>query len=88
MAPGTPLDKVQSRPRSRGEARRVLLRERGVTLSTLARALGKNLSVVSRVNSGQRRSREIERAIAQHLGLPLEEAFPEWHVADPRLGNP
>jgi lambda repressor-like predicted transcriptional regulator len=85
MAPGTPLDKAQSRPRSRGEARRVLLRERGVTLSDVARALGKDLSVVSRVNGGQRRSREIERVIAQHLGLPVADAFPEWYSADPRL---
>jgi lambda repressor-like predicted transcriptional regulator len=84
MAPGTPLDKAQSRPRSRGEARRVLLRERGVSLSDIARALRKDLSVVSRVNGSQRRSREIEQAIAQQLGLPIEQAFPEWHMADPR----
>jgi Tfp pilus assembly PilM family ATPase len=56
-------------------------------LSDIARALRKNLSVVSRVNGGQRRSRGIEQAIAQQLGLPVEEAFPEWHVADPRPGS-
>ena len=80
MAPGSPLDKAQSRPRTRGEARRALLRERGISLSDIARDLGKNLSVISRVNNGQRRSREIEAAIALALGLPVREAFPEWHV--------
>lgn len=87
MAPGTPLDKAQSRLRTRGEARRALLRERGISLSDIARALGKNLSVVSRVNGGQRRSREIETAIAQQLGLSVREAFPEWYLDDPRPGD-
>jgi lambda repressor-like predicted transcriptional regulator len=79
MAPGTPLDKAQSRPRTRGEARRTLLRERGISLSDVARDLSKNVSVVSRVNGGLRRSRLIEHAIAERLGLPLREAFPEWY---------
>jgi lambda repressor-like predicted transcriptional regulator len=86
MTPGSPLDKAQARPRTRGEARRALLRERGVSLSDIARDLGKNLSVVSRVNGGQRRSREIEAAIAQSLGLAMREAFPEWY-SDPRPGE-
>ena len=84
MAPGSPLDKAQSRPRTRGEARRDLLRERGISLSDIARDLAKNLSVVSRVNRGQRRSRDIEEAIARALGLSLREAFPEWHPEPPR----
>ena len=84
MAPGSPLDKAQSRPRTRGEARWDLLRERGISLSDIARDLGKNLSVVSRVNRGQRRSRDIEEAIARALGLSLREAFPEWHPEPPR----
>jgi transcriptional regulator with XRE-family HTH domain len=83
MAPTGPLDKAQSQPRTRGEARRALLRERGISLSDIARDLGKNLSVVSRVNGGQRRSREIEAAIARHLGLSVREAFPEWHGEEP-----
>jgi len=49
-------------------------------LSDIARALGKDLSVVSRVNGGQRRSRDIEQAIARQIDLPVEEAFPEWHA--------
>jgi transcriptional regulator with XRE-family HTH domain len=80
MASRTPLDKAQSRPRTRGEARRDLLRDRGISLSDVARDLGKNLSVISRVNRGQRRSRTIERAIAERLGLPLTEVFPEWYA--------
>jgi transcriptional regulator with XRE-family HTH domain len=79
MAPGSPLDKAQSRPRTRAEARRDLLRDRGVSLSDIARDLGKNLSVVSRVNRGQRRSRDIEEAIAHALGLSVRDAFPEWY---------
>ena len=51
-----------------------------MSLSDVARDLGKNLSVVSRVNGGQRRSRVIEDTIAQRLGLPLPEAFPEWYA--------
>jgi len=58
-----------------------------VSLSDIARDLGKNLSVVSRVNSGQRRSREIEAAIAQSLGLSVREAFPEWYGDPPRPGE-
>ena len=82
MAPGSPLDKAQSRPRTRGEARRALLRERGISLSHIARSLGKNLSVVSRVNGGQRRSRLIEQAIARQLDMSVIEAFPEWYTGD------
>ena len=88
MSPGSPLDKAQARPRTRGEARRALLRERGISLSAIARALGKNLSVVSRVNGGQRRSREIEGAIARQLGLSMTEAFPEWYADHPPRPGP
>lgn len=80
MAPRSPLDKAQWRPRTRGEARLALLRERGVSLSDIARGLGKDLSVVSRVNGGQRRSREIEEAIARQLSLSMPDAFPEWYA--------
>jgi transcriptional regulator with XRE-family HTH domain len=76
-----PLNRVRVRPRTLGEARLTLLRERGVTLSKIARDLGLDLSSVSRVNRGQRRSSKIERRIARRLGLPLREAFPEWHLS-------
>jgi plasmid maintenance system antidote protein VapI len=77
--PKTALDEALARPRTPGEARRTLLRERGGSLATIARALGRDLSVVSRVNHGERRSHPIEEAIALRLGLSLEDAFPEWY---------
>jgi transcriptional regulator len=56
-----------------------LLRERGISLSNIARYLGTSLSVVSRVNSGQRRAKVIEEEIARRLDLSVSDAFPEWH---------
>ena len=81
--PATVLGDAQTRPRTAGEARLTLLRERGVSLTDIARDLGRDLSAVSRVNRGQRRSQAIEREIARRLGLALPDAFPEWHRADP-----
>ena len=81
--PATVLDEAQTRPRTAGEARLTLLRERGVSLTDIARDLGRDLSAVSRVNRGQRRSQAIEREIAGRLGLALPDAFPEWHRAEP-----
>jgi hypothetical protein len=75
----TALAEAQTRPRTLGEARRALLRERGVSLSDIAHDLGRDLSVVSRVNSGQRRSQVIEEEIARRLGLSVADTFPEWH---------
>jgi transcriptional regulator with XRE-family HTH domain len=82
--PTTPLGRAQARPRTRGEARRDLLRERRISLSDIARDLGKDVSIVSRVNRGQRRSRHIEEAIARALELSVREAFPEWYPEPPR----
>jgi transcriptional regulator with XRE-family HTH domain len=56
-----------------------LLRKRGVSLTDIARDLGKDVSSVSRVNLGQRRSVSIEQEIARRLDLSLANAFPEWH---------
>ena len=75
----TALDEAQARPRTPGEARLTLLRDRGVFLANIARDLGRDLSVVSRVNRGQRRSEVIEQEIARRLGLSMPNAFPEWH---------
>ncbi len=77
MAPDSPLDKARSR--SYPEARVALLRERGVTLSQIATALGFDRSWVSHVNAGRYRSPRlrVERAIAKACGLSLREAFPE-----------
>jgi len=55
------------------------LREHGVSLTEIAGDLGKDLSMVSRVNRGQRRSNEIEQEISRRLGLSPQDAFPEWH---------
>jgi len=74
----TALDQAQARQRTRGEARLDLLRARGASLTGIARELGKDLSTVSRVNRGERRSELIEREIARRLGLSASEAFPEW----------
>jgi lambda repressor-like predicted transcriptional regulator len=81
MAADTPLDKVVSQPRTRGDARRAFLRTRGVTLADVARQLGCHLSIVSRVNAAKKRSASVERAIARGLGLRLAQAFPEWYGA-------
>jgi hypothetical protein len=56
-----------------------LLRESGISLSNIARYLGTSLSVVSRVNSGQRRAKVIEEEIARRLDLSISDAFPVWH---------
>jgi transcriptional regulator with XRE-family HTH domain len=83
MAADTPLDRVVSQPRTNGDARRALLRARGLTLAAIARRLGLHLSTVSRVNAAQKRSASVERALARGLGLTLAQAFPEWY-APPR----
>ncbi len=79
MASDIPVDAALAQPRTRGEARRALLRVRGLTLSDLARELGCDLSIVSRVNAGKKRSAPVERAIAHRLGLSIARAFPEWY---------
>lgn len=86
MAADTPLDKALSEPRSRGEARRALLRARGLRLADVARELGCHLSVVSRVNAAKKRSAPVERAIARGLGLGVRQAFPEWYGRGPTPG--
>ena len=78
MVAPSPLDRIRARPRTFGEARLTLLRERRVSLAVIARALGVDISSVSRVNQGTRRSRAIEREIARQLGLSVAQAFPEW----------
>jgi hypothetical protein len=78
----------QARLRTWGEARLALLHERGISLAIVARDLGKDLSGVSRVNRGQRRSVAIEREIARRLGLSVAHAFPEWHRRQRRRDHP
>jgi hypothetical protein len=57
----------------------MLLQKRDVSLTDIARDLGKSLSLVSRVNRGPRRSQTSEREIARRLDLAEQQAFPEWH---------
>jgi hypothetical protein len=57
----------------------MLLRERDISLADIGRSLGRDLSLISRVNNGQRRSQTVEREIARRLDLSEQEAFPEWH---------
>ena len=78
----SPVDKARERRKTFGEARLALLRERQISLTDIAHSVGTSVSSVSRVNNGQRRSRMIERQIAQRLGLTEAEAFPEWHSRD------
>lgn len=51
----------------------------------LARALGFQLSTVSRVVNGNRLSIPVGQAIADHLGKPLEELFPAIHEKKLRI---
>jgi lambda repressor-like predicted transcriptional regulator len=78
MAADTALDKAATR--TRGEARRALLRVRRMTLADVAREADCDLSVVSRVNAAKKRSRRLEKLIARRLGLSLQYAFPEWYA--------
>lgn len=82
--PATALDGARAHPRTWAEARLWLLRSRDVSLADIARDLGKDLSTVSRVNRGQRRSQAIEEEIARRLDLSVPDAFPEWHRGRPR----
>ena len=78
----SPLDKARTRLKTFGEARLLLLRDRRIGLTDIARALDVSTATVSRVNKGTRRSRKIEREIARRLKLTEAEAFPEWHRRD------
>jgi transcriptional regulator with XRE-family HTH domain len=50
-----------------------------IKMTELAAALGLKLSTVSRVVHGNRLSIPVGRAIADHLGKPIEELFPAIH---------
>ena len=52
------------------------LEKRGMRISVLARHLNLDISTVSHVLKGRQRSRRVEMAIAEALGLPLEKVFP------------
>jgi transcriptional regulator with XRE-family HTH domain len=58
---------------------RELRREAGLTQADLARRLGRPQSLVSDIESGQRRVDVVElRTICRELGLPLDEFIRRW----------
>lgn len=48
-------------------------------LKAIAELMGVDPSLVSRVVNGKARSARVEQAIADHIGLPVENVFPEHH---------
>ena len=54
------------------------LASKGRRLSDIARELGIKLPSVSQVIHGRRPSRRVSQAIADALGMPLEEVFPKY----------
>ena len=54
----------------------VALAERGMTISDLARSLGIDQAIVSKVISGRRLSTKTEQHIAEFLGKPADYLFP------------
>jgi len=65
-------------PLDRERRQRVLvaLAERGMTISDLARYLGIDQSIVSKVISGRRLSPKTEKRIAEFLDKPADYLFP------------
>lgn len=56
---------------------KILMLRRGITQAEIARRLGVSSTTVSLVVSGRMRSRRVEQAIAESLGLPREILWPE-----------
>jgi transcriptional regulator with XRE-family HTH domain len=65
-------------PLDRERRRRVMvaLAERGMTISELARNIGVAQAIVSKVVTGRRLSKKNEQRIAEFLGKPVDELFP------------
>lgn len=62
-----PLDPIE---------RKAMMVRRQVRQIDLAEELGVSQSSVSQALSGERRSARIEQAIAEALGMPVEDVFP------------
>lgn len=58
-----------------------------IKMTELADALGLKLSTVSRVVHGNRLSIPVGRAIADHLGVPLQELFPRIHEKQEQIAR-
>ena len=54
------------------------LAKKDIRLSDISRDLGIKLPSVSQVIHGRRPSRRVSQAIADAIGLPLEEVFPKY----------
>jgi len=65
-------------PLDRERRRRVMivLAEKELSISALARHLGVSRVLISNVISGRRRSEKAERHIAKYLGKPVDDLFP------------
>lgn len=55
--------------------RKAELVRRGVTVSAIARRIGRTQGHVSNVLAGRRRAAVVEQAIADALGMPVERVF-------------
>jgi transcriptional regulator with XRE-family HTH domain len=60
-----------------------LLKDRGISLSEIARQLDVKPGAVSAVNSGRGRSGRIQAAIAEACGLSVAQAFPDVEASTP-----
>jgi len=79
MAGRTLLDKALRSPRSLGEARMIVIRERFGTVSAAARRLEADIGLLSKVIRSKKRSRPLERRLARALRMRLLDLFPEWY---------
>lgn len=59
------------------EQRKCDLRNRGLNFKEISRRLGCTPGLVTAVSQGKSRSLTVETAIAEALGVSLQEAFPE-----------
>lgn len=57
--------------------RKILMLRKGITQAEIARRLSVSGATVSLVVSGRMRSRRVEQAVAEALGLPREILWPE-----------
>ncbi|MGL4575710.1 MAG: helix-turn-helix domain-containing protein [Burkholderiaceae bacterium] len=55
------------------------LKKRGVTQSSIAKDLGVAQATVGQVIRSDSRSARIEARVAEAIGLPASEIWPEWH---------
>lgn len=60
-----------------GMDRKILMLRKGITQAEIARRLGVSGATVSLVVSGRMRSRRVEQAISEALGLPRELLWPD-----------